>query len=124
MGSALTDQVHEQLVDPAVAGDLRVERRGEQAALSDRDDPNPAVGEPGAGDDLHAVHGALTAQVLATTSAEMSVAERIEQWEEQDEVVVSRAVETLREICGDDKADLARMSVGLRVVRTLLASGV
>lgn len=74
-------------------------------------------------DDLHTVHGTLTAQVLATTAPDLPVAERIAQWEVQDEVVVGRAVETLREICSDDQADLARMSVGLRVVRTLLASG-
>jgi glutamate dehydrogenase len=35
--------------------------------------------------------------------------------------VVTRAVETLEEICKDDDADLARMSVGLRVVRGLLS---
>jgi glutamate dehydrogenase len=73
-------------------------------------------------DDLHTVHSTLTAQVLEATASEASVGERIARWEEQDEVVVGRAVETLREICSDDKADLARMSVGLRVVRTLLAS--
>ena len=38
-------------------------------------------------------------------------------------MVVSRAVSTLEEICADDAADLARMSVGLRVVRGLLSSG-
>ena len=37
-------------------------------------------------------------------------------------MLVNRAVETLQEICSDDRADLARMSVGLRVVRTLLSS--
>ena len=47
---------------------------------------------------------------------------RIADWEEHDEVVVSRAVHTLDEICCDDHADLARMSVGLRVVRTLLST--
>jgi len=36
--------------------------------------------------------------------------------------VVGRAVQTLEEICADDSADLARMSVGLRVVRGLLKS--
>ena len=89
-----------------------------------RDDRWQTMARAALRDDLHTVHGTLTAQVLATTSSKMSVAERIEQWEEQDEVMVNRAVETLREICGDDRADLARMSVGLRVVRTLLASGV
>ncbi len=73
-------------------------------------------------DDLHAVHGVLTGQVLEQTSADLSAAERIAEWEARDEVVVGRAVETLAEITGDERADLARMSVGLRVVRTLLAT--
>jgi glutamate dehydrogenase len=47
---------------------------------------------------------------------------RVADWEEEDAVVVSRAVGTLDEICADDQADLARLSVGLRVVRTLLAT--
>ncbi len=70
-------------------------------------------------DDLQAVHGALTAQVLETTDAGLSVEERIAAWEERNRVLVERAVGTLEEICSEDDADLARMSVGLRVVRKL-----
>jgi len=73
-------------------------------------------------DDLHSVHAQLTAQVMAESEADQSAPARIADWEEDDEVVVSRAVTTLEEICADDGADLARLSVGLRVVRTLLAS--
>ncbi len=71
-------------------------------------------------DDLYAVHSQLTAQVLRLTSSEDSVPARIASWEEADHVVVLRAAATLEEICTDDSADLARMSVGLRVVRGLL----
>ena len=56
----------------------------------------------------------------ARTDSEQPIPARIADWEEGDEVVVSRAVATLDEICADEKADLARLSVGLRVVRTLL----
>jgi len=73
-------------------------------------------------DDLHSVHASLTAQVLSRTSPDQPAPARIADWEEGDSVVVSRAVGTLLEICGDDHADLARLSVGLRVVRTLLAT--
>jgi glutamate dehydrogenase len=73
-------------------------------------------------DDLHAVHAQLTAQVLAETSADQPVPVRVADWEEDDAVVVSRAVGTLDEICADEHADLARLSVGLRVVRTLLST--
>ena len=42
------------------------------------------------------------------------------QWEASRGDRVSEAVGTLEEIVADDGADLARMSVGLRVVRTLM----
>jgi glutamate dehydrogenase len=73
-------------------------------------------------DDLHAVHAQLTAQVLAETPQDHSAPARVADWEEGDEVVVTRAVATLDEICADERADLARLSVGLRVVRTLLTT--
>ncbi len=73
-------------------------------------------------DDLHTVHAQLTAQVLAGTSSDQPVPVRIADWEDKDTVVVSRAVGTLDEICSDEHADLARLSVGLRVVRTLLVT--
>ena len=59
--------------------------------------------------------------LLRDTSAEETVPARIAAWEDGDAVVVQRAASILQEICGDDNADLARMSVGLRVVRGLLA---
>ena len=73
-------------------------------------------------DDVYAVHAQLTAQVLRDTSGSDTVPARIQQWEDGDAVVVSRAASTLEEICSDENADLARMSVGLRVVRGLLAN--
>ncbi len=57
-------------------------------------------------DDLHAVHTQLTAQELAG--------------DPPPEKLVDQAVRTLREICSDPDPDLARLSVALRVVRTLL----
>jgi glutamate dehydrogenase len=57
-------------------------------------------------DDLHAVHAQLTAQELAGNPPP-----------EKD---TAQAVRTLQEICSDGETDLARLSVALRVVRTLL----
>nr|WP_157345839.1 NAD-glutamate dehydrogenase [Nocardioides sp. MAH-18] len=74
-------------------------------------------------DDLHSVHAELTAEVLATTDADAPAPERIAAWERANQVVVPRAAETLEEICTDEQADLARLSVGLRVVRNLLSVG-
>jgi glutamate dehydrogenase len=74
-------------------------------------------------DDLHAVHTQLTARVLTTTSPEESAVARIAAWEDDEDVRVPRAAATLQEICADDQTDLARLSVGLRVVRGLLEVG-
>ena len=57
-------------------------------------------------DDLHAVHAQLTAQELAGKPPP-----------EKD---INQAVRTLQEICSDENTDLARLSVALRVVRSLL----
>ncbi|MCR6030661.1 NAD-glutamate dehydrogenase [Nocardioides sp. zg-579] len=70
-------------------------------------------------EDLHSVHAQLTRQVLRSTSADDPAPMRVAAWEETDGVVVGRAAATLEEICADD-ADLARLSVALRVVRGLL----
>jgi glutamate dehydrogenase len=72
-------------------------------------------------DDLYGVHQHLTAQVLADTAPDDSATARVAAWEELEVDGVSRATETLEEICRDDQSDLARLSVGVRVVRTLLA---
>jgi glutamate dehydrogenase len=74
-------------------------------------------------DDLYSVHAQLTAQVLERTGQEESAAARVAAWEDGNPQLVTRSAETLEEICLDDEADLARMSVGLRVVRGLLGAG-
>ncbi len=86
-----------------------------------RDDRWQTMARAALRDDLQAVHGALTAQVLESTDAGLGVEERIAAWEERNRVLVERAVGTLEDICSEEHADLARMSVGLRVVRKLAA---
>jgi glutamate dehydrogenase len=86
-----------------------------------RDDKWQTMARASLRDDLHAVHTALTAQVLRTSSPEDTAPARIASWEEGEVELVRRATETLEQICADDEGDLARMSVGLRVVRGLLA---
>ena len=73
-------------------------------------------------DDLYAVHAQLTAQVLDMTDGEESAPARVATWEDADPDMIGRSAATLEEICSDDSPDLARMSVGLRVVRALLAT--
>jgi glutamate dehydrogenase len=87
-----------------------------------RDDRWQTMARAALRDDLYAVHSQLTAQVLATTSPLESAPARIQAWEDNDEAAVSRGAKTLAQICYDDSADLARLSVALRVVRGLVAS--
>ncbi|GAA4988173.1 NAD-glutamate dehydrogenase [Actinopolymorpha pittospori] len=71
-------------------------------------------------DDLHNVHAQLTLDALTTSPKDASAAERVAAWEERDSALVSRTRATLGEIVEGEVADLARLSVGLRVVRRLL----
>ncbi|MCX6396192.1 MAG: NAD-glutamate dehydrogenase [Propionibacteriales bacterium] len=73
-------------------------------------------------DDLHSVHAQLTSQVLAAAEPGMGVQESLQVWEQAEGVALDRAAEVFTEICSDDDADLARMSVALRVLRSLLAA--
>ena len=86
-----------------------------------RDDRWQTMARAALRDEIHGVHAQLTAQVLSATSPEKPAPARVADWEDTDVVVVGRAVATLEEICSDENADLARLSVGLRVVRTLLS---
>ncbi len=74
-------------------------------------------------DDLHAVHAELTTEVLAVSDPEEPAESRVATWEGKQAAMVRKATATLREICADEDADLARTSVALRVVRGLRATG-
>ncbi len=71
-------------------------------------------------DDLHTVHAQLTAQVLDQEAAADPDA-AVTAWADREQAAVDRAAATFEEICSDEQADLARMSVALRVVRSLLS---
>jgi glutamate dehydrogenase len=86
-----------------------------------RDDQWQTMARAALRDDLHAVHAQLTGQVLRSTPADQPAPARIAIWEDAEADLVARAAITLQQICADEKGDLARMSVGLRVVRGLLA---
>ncbi|MFG1624774.1 NAD-glutamate dehydrogenase [Kribbella sp. NPDC049227] len=73
-------------------------------------------------DDLHAVHARLTRQVLATTDATDDPEDRVITWQDQNEAALSRAATMLEEIVETEGPELAHLSVGLRLVRTLLAN--
>jgi len=70
--------------------------------------------------DLYAVIAELTSKVLTTTQ-EGSVSIRVEEWERARIEGISRTRSTLDEIFSVDELDLATLSVGLRVLRNLVA---
>ncbi|MEU4195031.1 NAD-glutamate dehydrogenase [Kribbella sp. NPDC026611] len=73
-------------------------------------------------DDLHAVHARLTRQVLATTDATADPEERVIAWQDQNATALARAATMLEEIVETEGPELAHLSVGLRLVRTLIAN--
>ncbi|MEV5966599.1 NAD-glutamate dehydrogenase [Kribbella sp. NPDC051952] len=73
-------------------------------------------------DDLHAVHARLTRQVLATTDASAEPEDRVITWQDQNAAALARAATMLEEIVDTEGPELAHLSVGLRLVRTLLAN--
>jgi len=86
-----------------------------------RDDRWQTMARAAVRDDLYGVHQQLTARVLETTSAEDSCTARVAAWESFDGELIGRSAATLEEITREETAELARLSVGLRVVRGLLS---
>ncbi len=109
-------------VHATLAERLRLSALTGRIAALPRDDRWQTMARAALRDDLYAVHAALTAQVLSSTDPGLSAAKRVAAWEHHDAAVVNRAAETLAEITSDDASDLARMSVGLGIVRTLLSA--
>ena len=70
--------------------------------------------------DLYAVIAELTSKVI-TTTGEGSVSSRVHEWELSRIEGISRTRSTLDEIFSVDELDLATLSVGLRVLRNLVA---
>ena len=101
---------------------LSLGRLLERIVALPRDDRWQTMARAALRDDLHAVHAALTAQVLQFSTEGSTPAERVQEWSKQEEVVIERASETLREIVAGDTFDLARLSVGLRALRGLQRS--
>jgi glutamate dehydrogenase len=85
-----------------------------------RDDRWQTMARAALRDDLHAVHAQLTASVLSIDGAATKGARDVVLGWEKSNPAVSESVKTLRSITSG-RADLARTSVGLRVVRRLLS---
>ena len=73
-------------------------------------------------DDLYSVLRDLTSAVLVT-SAGGGAGAAVDAWEQANAPAVRRALSTLTDLQSAERADLAALSVGLRVLRTVLRSG-
>ncbi|MGH1563370.1 NAD-glutamate dehydrogenase [Mumia sp. DW29H23] len=100
---------------------LGLDRLAHRIQALPRDDRWRSMARAALRDDLMGVQGQLVRKVLATTDDAQTPHERVRSWGESEALVLERAEETLEEIWSEDTPDLARLSVGLRVVRTLLA---
>jgi len=85
-----------------------------------RDDRWQTMARAALRDDLHTVQATLTSQVILHTPDGPDATDRVTEWAAQDGVVVERARRTLGELIAEDTFDLARLSVGLRVLRGLI----
>ncbi|HET7476496.1 MAG TPA: NAD-glutamate dehydrogenase [Dermatophilaceae bacterium] len=83
-----------------------------------RDDRWKTMARAALRDDLHAVHAQLTAQVLKAAHDGEPVDEVVSRWVDTSPAVAAE-VPMLETICGG-QPDLARVSVGLRIVRGML----
>ncbi len=73
--------------------------------------------------DLYAAVAALTNRIARSTSATVTPVERVAAWEAVHADGLGRARATLAEISSQEDADLATLSVSLRVMRNLVAQG-
>jgi glutamate dehydrogenase len=69
--------------------------------------------------DLYAALAALTAEVLQSTPAEASPADRVSEWEQVNAASIARAGNAMGDVA-ESPADLAALSVLLRQIRTLV----
>ncbi|HZC70272.1 MAG TPA: NAD-glutamate dehydrogenase [Jatrophihabitans sp.] len=84
-----------------------------------RDDRWSTLARSAARHDVYAVLSALTSAVLTSTADSLGPDERIDAWVEQHVERVDRARSTVRAALDRDVADLATLSVALRVLRGL-----
>jgi glutamate dehydrogenase len=116
-----SDPVEVAGVHFALGQQLGLDRLLSRIADLPREDRWQTMARAALRDDLHAVHAQLTAEVLSRSTERVADPDAlVRQWERSHSGVPD-SVKTLRSITAG-RPDLARVSVGLRVVRGLLPS--
>ena len=100
----------------------RIEAMLDDIAALPRTDRWQSLARSALRDDLYSVLRDLTSAVLVT-SAGGGAGAAVDAWEQANAPAVRRALSTLTDLQSAERADLAALSVGLRVLRTVLRSG-
>jgi glutamate dehydrogenase len=105
-----------------LGGRLQIARLRDQIVALPRDDRWNTMARGALRDDLYAAHAALVCDVLKATGPG-TPDERLAEWAERNEDAVRRTTQTLTEIWETERSTLATLSVAVRAVRSLVASG-
>ena len=105
-----------------MGGTLQIARLRDQIVALPRDDRWNTMARGALRDDLYAAHAALVCDVLKATGPG-TPEQRLAQWAERNEEAVQRTSQTLTEIWETERSSLATLSVAVRAVRSLVASG-
>jgi len=105
----------------AVSDHLGLGRFAERISALPHDDRWQSVARADLHADLQSLHASLTSWVLTSTD-ESEPAERVRAWESGNATLVDRTATTLEDVLSSPHPDLARLSVGLRVIRGLVDS--
>ena len=106
----------------SLGGTLQIARLRDQIVALPRDDRWNTMARGALRDDLYAAHAALVCDVLKATGPG-TPEQRLAQWAERNEEAVQRTSQTLTEIWETERSSLATLSVAVRAVRSLVASG-
>jgi glutamate dehydrogenase len=106
----------------SLGGRLQIARLRDQIVALPRDDRWNTMARGTLRDDLYAAHAALVCDVLKVTGPG-TPEERLAQWADRNEEAVQRTGQTLTEIWETERSTLATLSVAVRAVRSLVASG-
>jgi len=105
-----------------LGGTLQIARLRDQIVTLPRDDRWNTMARGALRDDLYAAHAALACDVLKVTGPG-TPEQRLAEWAERNSDAVARTTRTLTEIWETERSSLATLSVAVRAVRSLVASG-
>ncbi len=105
-----------------LGGTLQITRLRDQIVALPRDDRWNTMARGALRDDLYAAHAALVCDVLKVTGPG-TPEQRLAEWAERNSDAVARTTRILTEIWETERSTLATLSVAVRAVRSLVASG-